>query len=381
MEFKLIIKKINGTLSNKEKIEFDNWYLHSKKHRDYFSKVKKGSNENKYLTNKNIRWNIIKKQINSEKKPFKAYLNIAASIVVLLSVAYYTIYSGKLTGATKLEVENIKNDKIQLTLANGDKINLGKEKEYENTFTKTNGNKLVYKTEQTFSNGKSEKNTNVSYNYLTTKRGGEYCVVLSDGTKIWLNSASKLKYPTNFINGKTRTVELVYGEAYFEVSDSKNHLGAGFEVINSFQKVSVLGTHFNIKAYPEDKEVATTLKEGKVLVESSLGEKKYLLPNQQILLNKYTKEIQIKAVDVESQISWVNGYFSFESIPLSEIKYVLERWYDVDIIINDKEIEKIKFNGILNKNLELKFILNSIINTTNYISYDVKNKKIQLKKR
>ncbi|WP_082864278.1 FecR family protein [Polaribacter atrinae] len=219
----------------------------------------------------------------------------------------------------------------------------------------------------------------IIYNYLTTKKGGEFSLTLADGTKVWLNSESKLKYPVSFIKGKPRTVELVYGEAYFEVSSSKKNSGDGFIVLNTLQNISVLGTHFNVKAYLEDHLITTTLLEGKVMVENNEKVKMYLKPNEETILNALTLEMQKKEVNAKEKISWVKGYFSFDNTSLLEITKILSRCYDVDISFEDEKIKDLRFNGVLSKKQDVKSVLDAIINTTD-ITYEVNNRKIKFRK-
>ena len=186
-----------------------------------------------------------------------------------------------------------------------------------------------------------------------------------------------LKFPVDFIEGESRQVELVYGEAYFDVSPSSNHNGADFKVLNDNQEVQVLGTEFNIKAYKDEANIYTTLVEGKVAVDFN-GEKQYLQPSQQSNLDINTKDLKVVMVDVYKEISWKDGVFSFRNKPLNDIMKVLSRWYDIKVVFNSQDLEFLTFNGSLDKKLSIAEIL-SIIASTNNISYEIKNKTILLK--
>jgi len=267
---------------------------------------------------------------------------------------------------------NIKvgTDKATLTLEDGSVITVGKGKVYTGGNVKSNGEELVY-------NSKSATKSKISSNYLTIPRGGQFFVQLSDSTKVWLNSESQLKFPVAFVDGETRQVELLYGEAYFEVSPSTKHKGSKFKVKTQMQNIEVLGTEFNIKAYKEQTNILTTLVKGSVAI-SSATTKQILAPNQQSNLNLENNKITIAPVDVYSEISWKKGLFVFKSLPLKEIIKVLSRWYDVDIKFADPELGIVKFNGVLNKNQNLEDIL-KIIKNTNFINaYDIKNNKITI---
>ncbi|AUC86391.1 hypothetical protein CW731_14370 [Polaribacter sp. ALD11] len=378
MEFSLIIKKINNTLSEKEALEFDLWYSESEKHRTYFEKVKNNKDSEEYIFNKEKNWSSIEDKIKTTKKTNWKYY--AASIALLFSISYFYNPIDKIEKTSEVIVNPVDSNKAILTLSDGKEVILSKEDTVENLIFKREGKNIAYK-----SSTKSEKPNlgqkvkEIEYNILTTNTGGEFSLTLEDGTKIWLNSESKLKYPVSFTKGTTREVELIYGEAYFEVSSSRNNSGDGFRVLNSLQNVSVLGTYFNIKAYPEDNEIITTLIEGKVFVENKIGEKVYLKPNGQTILNMSTLKIQQKEVEAKEEISWVRGYFNFKNLQLTEITKVLSRWYDVDISIQNKEIENLRFNGVLNKKQDIEFVLEAITNTSN-ITYEIKDKNIKLRK-
>jgi transmembrane sensor len=217
----------------------------------------------------------------------------------------------------------------------------------------------------------------VVYNYLTIPRGGQFQVVLEDGTEVWLNSESKLKYPVRFKEGETRKVELIYGEAYFVVSPSTNHQGAKFKVFNNAQEVEVIGTQFNIKAYKDENSIRTTLVEGKVNV-SIENRKQSLVPNQQLILNTISNTTSIQDVDVYNEIAWKDGVFSFDEKSLEEIMTVLSRWYDIEVVFKTKSIEKLEFVGILRKNQSIEAILNSIKNFGGIKNYTIIGKKIIL---
>ena len=200
---------------------------------------------------------------------------------------------------------------------------------------------------------------------------------MSDGTEVWLNSETQLKYPVNFVKGQTREVELVYGEAYFDVSPSTEHGGSKFRVMNNAQEVEVLGTEFNIKAYRDDTNVYTTLVEGKVVVGNGDLEQ-YLTPNQQSNINLENNSIKVTVVDVDVETSWKNGIFSFKGMPLKNIMKVISRWYDVDVVFENKELESIKFKGVLDKYQSVEEILN-IMTSSTINNYEIKDKTIILR--
>lgn len=261
-------------------------------------------------------------------------------------------------------------NKAMLTLANGKQIALVNGASLQTQNAKSNGEEIIYEAKK----GDAAK---LVYNYLTIPRGGKFCIKLSDGTQVWLNSETKLKFPVAFIEGQTRQVELIYGEAYFDVSPSTAHKGAHFKVLTNKQEVDVIGTEFNIKAYQDEANIYTTLVEGKVDVNIE-NKKQRLIPNQQLNLNIKTSTSFVKNVDVYNEISWKEGVFSFEQITLKDMMKVLSRWYDFDFVFKNKAIENELFDGVLRKNQSLDEILRSIKNFKIIKNYEIKDKTVIL---
>lgn len=273
---------------------------------------------------------------------------------------------------TKVADNNIKigSDKATLTLADGSEVILNKGASYQTAYADSDGEALVYKNED-------DQTTEVVYNVLTIPRGGQFFIQLTDGTKIWLNSESQLKYPVAFVKGKTRQVELLYGEAYFEVSPSESNYGDAFKVQSSMQTVEVLGTQFNIKAYKEESEIYTTLIEGKVRINKG-SENKTLQPGQQSIISA-DSVISVIMIDVNMETAWKQGLFSFKDKSLKEIMIVLARWYDVDISFENEDLQKIRFKGVLSKDQALEDILLTIKNLKVIKDYEIHKNKVLLK--
>jgi ferric-dicitrate binding protein FerR (iron transport regulator) len=181
-----------------------------------------------------------------------------------------------------------------------------------------------------------------------------------------------------FKSGESRLVELLYGEAYFDVSPSSNHEGETFKVLTKGQEVEVLGTEFNIKAYNDEQYIYTTLVEGQVnvLVDGTLEQ---LYPSEQTVIHINTKEVTKSIVNVDYHIAWVQGYFNFKDTSLKDIMMVMSRWYDVDITFESRSLENVKFSGLLSKKQNIEDILNGIQNTKFINAYGIKNKTITIK--
>ncbi|AOC95833.1 fec operon regulator FecR [Flavobacterium anhuiense] len=306
------------------------------------------------------------------KTSFKL-IAMAASLLLLISISLII----NKTNPLKIETPQVAHkeiligsDKATLTLEDGSVIELEKGKSYSKGNASSNGEKLIYN-----SNGKSAA---IANNLLTIPRGGQFFVQLADSTKVWLNSESQLKYPVAFVDGQTRQVELVYGEAYFEVSPSTKHKGSRFKVKTQEQNVEVIGTEFNIKAYRDEPAIYTTLVQGVVAV-SNAAKKQILTPSQQSKITEYNGNISVSEVDVYNEISWRKGLFVFKGMPLKDIARVLSRWYDVDIVFADPALGNVKFNGVLNKNQKLEDILTTIKNINFINAYEKKDNKIIIK--
>ena len=323
-------------------------------------------------------------EIRKEKTVFSKYKlhriwKYAAVAILFLSIGYFyqSDYFDNPSNITNSDVDIITSviepgsDKATLTLEDGSVVALEKDKVYQSEKVNSDGKQLVY-------NVSNKPKSELVYNYLTIPRGGQFYVKLSDGTEVWLNSESQLKYPVAFIEGTTREVELVYGEAYFDVSHSANHNGDKFKVLNQNQEVEVFGTEFNIRAYKDEDIIYTTLVQGKVTI-NNFTSKRELVPNQQSKIDLNNNKMIVNTVNVYDEISWKKGLFSFRSMPLKEIMVVLSRWYDVKVVFDNAELEDVKFNGVISKNEKIEEIL-TIIKNTNFINaYEITDKKIIIK--
>ena len=298
----------------------------------------------------------------------------AASIILLVGISLFNQFYFKETIIIN-EPISIGSDKAVLTLENGDKVILEKGKKFQNKTLNSNGKELSYSSKnRSSSNFVDEK---IASNILTVPRGGQFSLNLQDGTKVLLNSDSKIKYPVKFIKGEKRKVELLYGEAFFDVSPSQNNNGSEFIVSTKTQKINVLGTKFNIKAYSEDDIITTTLVEGKVKVGN--GKNQILLsPNQQSKVDSNSPVINVSDVDVSQQISWINGLFSFNDTSLEDIMHTLSRWYDLEFIFKSANQKDFIFSGILERTKSIDDILLIIEKTSssNEINFEINNKII-----
>ncbi|WP_420322206.1 FecR family protein [Flagellimonas sp.] len=297
------------------------------------------------------------------------YAAVLAGVIVSMYISHVILTENQLSEKTDI-VKTIQpgTDKATLTLEDGSQIVLEKGTSFKTQNINSNGQEIVY-------GSKNHNSDKVVYNYLTIPRGGQFFLKLSDGTKIWLNSDSRLKYPVSFVEGEARVVELIYGEAYFDVSPSAVHDNSNFKVYNSSQEIEVLGTEFNVKAYKDETNVYTTLVEGNVTVTFE-GGKENLMPSQQSNLNTLNNSLVVAKIDVYNEISWKEGVFSFDGKKLKEMMKVISRWYDVDVVFKEKTIENEEFVGVLRKNQKLEGILTNIKNFGIIKNFKIEDDKV-----
>ena len=264
--------------------------------------------------------------------------------------------------------------KAILTMADGEKVMLDRERKLdiqlnERMRVASNGQGIVYE-----ENGKGV--VKEEYNKLVTPIGGEYRLTLSDGTKVFLNAASELKYPVEFM-GDRRVVDLD-GEAYFEVHKDNQR---PFVVRTKGAEVCVLGTSFNVNTYGDDGRIYTTLVNGSVRVLSvKNGQEKVLTPGMQGVMNMQTGQLMVREVDVESYVAWREGRFVFRTMTLDLIMQQLQRWYDFEVFYQNLELKDYEFRGVIKRDMDLDKVL-SVIKATTNVDFEVKGKVITIIKR
>ncbi|WP_285008739.1 FecR family protein [Pedobacter faecalis] len=218
--------------------------------------------------------------------------------------------------------------------------------------------------------------TAVGYSTISVPNGGQYEISLSDDSKVWLNAATSLKVPIAFAKSKARRVTLS-GEAYFEVFKDK---ARPFIVQTAFEDIKVLGTRFNVSAYNADAFTKTSLLEGAVEL-SSRGSgnapKVRLKPNQEAI-NDGTG-FSVQSADPEIAISWKNGEFMFRNEPLQNIMAKVARWYDMEVVYQDKAVGKERFGGSISRSASLAEVL-ELLEMTGDVHFSVEGKKIKISK-
>jgi len=295
----------------------------------------------------------------------------AAAVILLLAGAAYWLLGRRQTTQRPELAEQAGmaliapgSNRATLTLADGSVVTLdsaGKQviRQGEMAIQQQNG-QLLY--------GNQPADGSVHYNKLTTPRGGQFRVVLPDGTKVWLNSASMLRYPTAF-TGNERMVELE-GQGYFEVAANARQ---PFKVKVQNMEVQVLGTDFDIMAYRDEATINTTLLTGSIQVKDGSNEQ-LLRPGQQAVINNEDHQLTVRTADIRKVTAWKNGLFVFNNMALPAILREVARWYDVDIVYTTSPGTEL-YGGGIGRNLQLADIL-ALLEGNGYNHFKVEGRKV-----
>lgn len=356
----LLQKYKAGTCSEEEKAALESWYLQ-------WNNEELAFEEAELLNLKKEMWHAMPSKPSAPKTP-SLWPKIAVAAAVLIAVStglwFYTAQQPEHGIRKELLANDIAPGKntATLTLASGEKINLSATK----TGVTINGGKLAY-----------NDGTNISASSGTqaviaaTPKGGTYQITLSDGSKVWLNAASSIKFPSAFDKQGSRKVSLT-GEAYFEVAKDKTR---SFIVTTDKQEVTVLGTHFNINSYTEEPVQKTTLLEGAVKV-SAFNASYLLSPGQQADLKN--NRVFVENADIGQTMAWKNGRFVFTGEDLESIMRKISRWYDVEVDFQDNT-QKISFIGVISRNKNISSVLQLIEDTGN-VHFKIEGRRITVMK-
>ena len=281
---------------------------------------------------------------------------VAAVWVLALGVTLWMTF-GKKENVAPLPVASkiipAGEKKATLTLADGTEVHV---EEITAQILQEKGMNIEYRNGEIVYHKSEEKTTEVVYNKLEVPRGGECMIKLDDGTKVWVNAETKLKYPVAFVGDRREVV--LEGEAFFDVAKNEKP----FIVKTSFGDVRVLGTAFGISAYASEPESYTTLVRGKVSVEREGGEPVVILPGEQVVTSKDGKMIK-QQVDVEEFVGWKDGIYVFKEKSLGEIMKTLERWYNISVDFQDKSLVDLPFTGNLKRYDDINVFFDALTRT------------------
>lgn len=392
----LITAHIRGTLNEEEALELKVWCAQSAANQALFDKLSNPEyvkDNMKDLPNmqelKAAGWDRLESKLSEEdpawqgmpvrRVNWKQYL-VAASLVGVAVVGTLLYMRSRHDAGTAVVAStpiasHLKNDvapggnKAVLTLSDGTTVVLDNAEkgaianQGASRVMKLGDGKLAY-------NVLTEKSTEFAYNTLTTPAAGQFEVLLPDGSRVWLNNASSLRYPVTF-TGKDREVELK-GEAYFEIAHNSSQ---PFKVRVGDMLVDVLGTSFNISAYADERTIKTTLLTGAVRV--SKGDAGTLLkPNEQVQLNEAGKLSVLKDVDVDAEVAWKSNLFHFERADIKTVMRVLARWYDLDVQY-EGPVTSHEFGGYIERGLNLSQVLEIL--QKNQVHFDLDGRKLTVR--
>ena len=375
---RLIAEELTGTIDEKDRLVLARWLDEDERHRGEYANILeslKAGNEawkdqERGRQLMESRWGAVKSHTVQKTGRWITWSKYAAVIVLFVSIGIFGLVNEE-----KQEVENgtvaqIEHGsmKAQLVLANGKKVDLRPEtslqlEEVGGTRILTSDNRIKYSGKDSLAGQSAE----VKYNTLIVPRGGEFSLELADGTRVWLNAESRLRYPVAF-TGKERKVEME-GEVYFEVAKNKEK---PFIVTVNGVDIRVLGTSFNVSAYQE--EVVTTLVEGKVQLKKG-NEQVILSPNQQAIWSD--DEFRVKQVDARNYVLWKEGIFYFEDVDLETILDDMARWYNVNVFYMNPVLKEMKFSVEIRRYGDINEILRRI-GQTKRVKFEIKDRTINV---
>ena len=368
----IILKIRFGTATEDEKQQVENWVAEKEEHRLLYEKIVSGKSIAEYLKKEGdvkavtdikavsarVRERIQEKEMGKRRvlRKWYAVTGAACLIGIILGGVFLNHEDRESVALVENNPEQVVNEKVMLVLSDGQTIGLahqGTDSIYigQATIIKKE-NQLAYQRRQDTLGTRVEEERN----RIITTVGGDYCFILSDGTKVWLNAESELDFPVDFV-GKERVVRLK-GEAYFEVKPDAAH---PFIVETRGVRTRVLGTSFNIKAYDNEESIFTTLLTGKVKV-SAIGEENesvVLTPGMQSEWQENGQKMSVKKVNAENFTAWRQGAFMFDNENIMVVTRVLERWYGLKFIYNEN-VHEHTFSGRLSKDEPLESILETL---------------------
>ncbi|GAA4439825.1 DUF4974 domain-containing protein [Ravibacter arvi] len=394
----LIARYLRGELTESELTKLNSWRSESPENESLFVRL----TEERHLVGELSRYRApgkdavltnILTEINAFEKPARTfiwyrYAGYAAAAVLFAGISYL-LFSSRGADNTAIGQGDLSfapgGDKAVLILEGGRKIDLESVAAGE---IARQGSSIISKSEDGIVSYELDRRgaelpgtPGGGINTITTPRGGQYRLRLPDGSKVWLNAQSSLRFPTRF-DRRERKVALS-GEAYFEVVNMAAQ-GVPFRVISGNQTIEVLGTEFNVNGYANEGEITTTLLSGKVKVGiegkgsgTPDGKIVTLSPGQQASVTGHVDEIKVSQAKLEESVAWKNGHFQGDDTDLGAIMRQIERWYDVQVTF-EGGVEKIKFNGKIPRNLPAEKVFEIVKASNRNIQIKTEGKKVRI---
>jgi len=384
--FELLSKEQEGKLTDQEAAELYSWINLSEKNKAWYNFWRENADRQDEIYQR-----ALETEADSEERSWRqisgapaepgrvirhrfssGFTKLVAAVIVTIAITsgfwYYYSKSGN------VQVKNIVRaerdllpggNKATLTLASGRTINL--DNAATGSIMQQGAVSVVKQDSNLIAYDKIDKarDLEVSWHTINIPRGGQYRIILPDGSKVWLNSASSLRFPT-FFAGNTRQVMLI-GQAYFEVANNKDK---PFRVEVNQMQVQVLGTHFDIDAYADEVTAKTTLLEGSVKILNG-STSKIIVPGQQAQLLK-NGLIKVNTVDTQAATAWVNDRFDFDDLDISSVMRQLSRWYDVDVEIQHPEQITTTFSGRIRRSNNVSKVF-SMLESSGHVQFKIEN--------
>ena len=363
---RIIAASLKGNANDEEQRTLREWLSVSTRNKKIYDEFKDGKRlEQKIVESQQINWKndyqhfITKRQRTRKNRRMKTIIRYAAILTLPIVAAgiFLLQKNDRQTIVSISEVIKPGEHKAVLITGGGERITLSDStlspiQEQNGMIVNVTNNKVSYilPEDSLCTQGSPIFNT------LQIPRGGEYFLTLADGTEVWLNAETEIRYPVQF-TGDKRVVYLD-GEAYFTVAPDKNK---PFTVVSTHASVSVLGTQFNFRAYPDERDVQTTLVSGSVIMQSEKYKQQIkLVPGDQGVLEKNSAKLMKQEVNTYLYTAWKDGRFAFRDARLEDLFNILARWYDLSVFYQSPEAKDIRFTGDLNKTDDFKSILKII---------------------
>ena len=308
---------------------------------------------------------------NKQHRRLLVWTSWAAVVVLLICLPILYGRREKKEQQPIFTTASLAKQEIVLVMPNGERKTLDDQNEQvvvnEDGGMRTNDRTLIVESD-------NQNDKEPQYYTLDVPKGAEYSLVLADGTKVFLNAGTTLSYPDRFV-GKNREITLS-GEAYLVVAKDAKH---PFIVNAGDVKIQVLGTVFNVNAYPEGEWVRTTLVEGKVQTECN-NQNITMEPGTQVAYNRMSQIVDYRPVNVDLYTSWIEGYYDFEEMELGELMQIISRWYDIPIDFESADLKRIKFSGRLQRYNSVEQLF-KMLEYTQDVDFDITKYRITIRSK